>query len=62
MALIELILGRPGHEIRWLKKGYQLRYGRDLVSEVRDDLSGKVEQSECGLVFLWYSMKRSVWC
>ena len=62
MALIELILGRPGHEIRWLKKGYQLRYGRDLVSEVRDDLSGKVEQSEWGFNFFTLFFEGGVWC
>jgi len=44
MLLVELILGRPGHEIRWLKTGYRLRYGRDLVDEVKSDLSGKTER------------------
>ncbi|KDR85911.1 hypothetical protein GALMADRAFT_235066 [Galerina marginata CBS 339.88] len=42
--LIELILGRPGHEIRWLKTGYRLRYGKDLVDAVKGDLSGKTER------------------
>lgn len=47
MLLIELVLGRPGHEIRWLKNAYKLRYGKDLVDDVKSDLSGKTERSEC---------------
>ncbi|KAF9528103.1 hypothetical protein CPB83DRAFT_356481 [Crepidotus variabilis] len=42
--LMELLLCRPGHEIRWLKTGYKLRYGRDLVDAVKSDLSGKLER------------------
>lgn len=42
--LIELILGRPAHEIRLLIAGYRLRYGRDLVEAVKSDLSGKTER------------------
>ncbi|KAF8971864.1 hypothetical protein BDZ97DRAFT_2025750 [Flammula alnicola] len=44
MLLTELILGRPGHEIRWLKTAYRLRYGKDLVDAVKSDLSGKTER------------------
>jgi len=42
--LTELILGRPAHEVRWLKTGYKLRFGRDLVDSVKSDLSGKLER------------------
>ncbi|KJA28323.1 hypothetical protein HYPSUDRAFT_33665 [Hypholoma sublateritium FD-334 SS-4] len=42
--LTELILGRPGHEIRWLKTAYKLRYGKDLVDAVKSDLSGSTER------------------
>ncbi|KAJ3496445.1 hypothetical protein NLJ89_g10485 [Agrocybe chaxingu] len=44
MILIELILGRPAHEIRWLKTGYKLRYGKDLVDLIKSELSGTFEQ------------------
>ncbi|KAF8174952.1 hypothetical protein BJ912DRAFT_989350 [Pholiota molesta] len=44
MLLVELVLGRPGHEIRWLKNAYKLRYGKDLVDDVKSDLSGKTER------------------
>ncbi|KAF9478913.1 Annexin [Pholiota conissans] len=44
ILLIELVLGRPGHELRWLKTGYKLRYGKDLVDAVKSDLSGKIER------------------
>ncbi len=46
MLLTELILGRPGHEIRWLKTAYKLRYGKDLVDAVKSDLSGSIERSQ----------------
>lgn len=46
MLLTELILGRPGHEIRWLKTAYKLRYGKDLVDAVKSDLSGSMERSQ----------------
>ena len=46
MLLTELILGRPGHEIRWLKTAYKLRYGKDLVDAVKSDLSGSTERSQ----------------
>jgi annexin A7/11 len=42
--LVELILGRPGHEIRWLKTGYRLKYGKDLTEVIKNDLSGRVER------------------
>jgi len=45
--LIELILGRPAHEIRWLKTAYKLKYRKDLVDEVKGDLSGKTEKRAC---------------
>lgn len=45
--LIELILGRPGHEIRQLKTAYKQRYGRDLVDDVKSDLSGSTKRSGC---------------
>ena len=43
--LTELILGRPVHEIKLLIEGYKIKYGKDLVSEVMSDLSGKIERS-----------------
>ncbi|KAF8799887.1 Annexin [Phlegmacium glaucopus] len=43
VLLTELILGRSGNEIRLLIEGYRVRYGRDLVSAVKSDLSGKTE-------------------
>ena len=43
--LVELIMGRPGPEIRWLKTGYRLRYGKDLTDAVKSDVSGKIERS-----------------
>jgi annexin A7/11 len=42
--LVELIMGRPGPEIRWLKTGYRLRYGKDLTDAVKSDVSGKIER------------------
>lgn len=52
MLLTELILGRPGHEIRWLKTAYKLRYGKDLVDAVKSDLSGSTERSQhCPLLY-----------
>ncbi|KJA28322.1 hypothetical protein HYPSUDRAFT_51172 [Hypholoma sublateritium FD-334 SS-4] len=42
--LIELVLGRPGHEIRWLKTAYKQRYGKDLVDDVKSDLSGSTKR------------------
>jgi len=47
--LTELLLGRPAFEVRWLKKGYKARFGRDLTDAVKSDLSGKLERSECSL-------------
>ena len=44
MLLIELILGRSGVEIRLLIEGYRIKYGKDLVSVVMSDLSGKIER------------------
>ncbi|KAF9565818.1 Annexin [Agrocybe pediades] len=44
MLLIEVILGRPAHEIRWLKTAYKMKYGKDLVEEVKSDLGGKTER------------------
>lgn len=44
MLLTELILGRSGSEIRLLIEGYRIRYGKDLVSVVKSDLSGKTER------------------
>ena len=44
MLLTELILGRSGVEIRLLIEGYRIKYGKDLVSVVRGDLSGKIER------------------
>lgn len=45
MLLTELILGRSGAEIRLLIDGYRIKYGKDLVSAVKGDLSGKTELS-----------------
>ena len=45
MLLTELILGRSGPEIRLLIEGYRIKYGKDLVSVVASDLSGKIERS-----------------
>lgn len=45
MLLTELILGRSGVEIRLLIEGYRIKYGKDLVSVVKSDLSGKTERS-----------------
>jgi annexin A7/11 len=42
--LTELILGRSGVEIRLLIEGYRIKYGKDLVSVVMSDLSGKIER------------------
>jgi len=44
MLLTELILGRSGAEIRLLIEGYRIKYGKDLVSVVMSDLSGKTER------------------
>ncbi|PPQ81358.1 hypothetical protein CVT24_001147, partial [Panaeolus cyanescens] len=44
MMLVELILGRQGPDVRWLKAGYKARYGKDLVDAVKSDLSGKLER------------------
>jgi annexin A7/11 len=44
MLLTELILGRSGVEIRLLIEGYRIKYGKDLVSVVMSDLSGKIER------------------
>lgn len=44
MLLVELILGRQGPDVRWLKAGYKARYGKDLVDAVKNDLSGKLER------------------
>ena len=43
--LMELILGRSAAEIKLLIEGYRIRYGKDLVSVVMSDLSGKIERS-----------------
>lgn len=45
MLLMELILGRSGVEIKLLIEGYRIKYGKDLVSVVMSDLSGKMERS-----------------
>lgn len=45
MLLMELILGRPADEIRLLKQGYENKYKKSLVSDVKGDLSGKMENS-----------------
>ena len=45
MLLTELILGRSGAEIKLLIEGYRIKYGKDLVSAVMSDLSGKLERS-----------------
>ena len=45
MLLMELILGRSGVEIKLLIEGYRIKYGKDLVSVVMSDLSGKLERS-----------------
>lgn len=50
--LVELILGRPGHEIRWLKTGYRLKYGKDLTEAIKSDLSGNTERSELTASFV----------
>lgn len=42
--LTEVILGRPNAEIRLLIAAFRLKYGRDLVKEVKGDLSGKTER------------------
>lgn len=42
--LTELIMGRSGVEIRLLIEGYRIKYGKDLVSVVKSDLSGKTER------------------
>ena len=45
ILLTELILGRSVAEIRLLIEGYQKKYNKDLVSDVKSDLSGKIESS-----------------
>ena len=45
MLLTELILGRSAAEVKLLIEGYKIKYGKDLVSEVMGDLSGKIERS-----------------
>lgn len=45
MLLTELILGRSANEIRLLIEGYRIEYGKDLVSVVMSDFSGKTERS-----------------
>ncbi|KAF8064858.1 hypothetical protein FPV67DRAFT_1500437 [Lyophyllum atratum] len=42
--LTELILGRSSAEIRLLISAYRYKFSRDLVKEVKDDLSGKTER------------------
>lgn len=49
--LIELVLGRPGHEIRWLKTAYKQRYVKDLVDNVKSDLSGSTKRSQYSVSF-----------
>jgi len=39
-----LILGRSAAEIKLLIEGYRIKYGKDLVSVVMGDLSGKIER------------------
>ena len=51
MLLTELIFGRSGGEIRLLIEGYRLKYGKDLVSAVKSDLSGKTERSMFSFFF-----------
>ena len=51
MLLVELILGRSGPEIRLLIEGYRIKYGKDLVSAVMSDLSGKLERCAFSLFF-----------
>jgi annexin A7/11 len=45
MLLAELILGRSAAEIKLLIEGYKIKYGKDFVSAVMSDLSGKIERS-----------------
>ncbi|EAU92494.2 annexin A4 [Coprinopsis cinerea okayama7 len=44
MLLTELILNRNQDELRLLIQGYKQRYGKDLVDDVKSDLSGKLER------------------
>ncbi|KIM35597.1 hypothetical protein M413DRAFT_449644 [Hebeloma cylindrosporum] len=37
--LTELIMGRPGYEIRWLKTAYGMKYKKDLMERVDGELS-----------------------
>ncbi|KAG5651468.1 hypothetical protein H0H81_008553 [Sphagnurus paluster] len=43
-VLTELLLARPAAELRLLATAYRQRYGRDLLQDVRGDLSGKTER------------------
>ncbi|KAG6838765.1 hypothetical protein C0991_008673, partial [Blastosporella zonata] len=43
-ALTELILGRPIHDIRLLIQAYQHLEGRNLIDDVRGELSMKTER------------------
>ncbi|GLB39533.1 putative annexin repeats [Lyophyllum shimeji] len=43
-VLTELILGRPSSEIRLLISAYRHKFNRDLVKDVKDDLSAKTER------------------
>lgn len=70
MLLTELILGRSGGEIRLLIEGYRIKHGKDLVSVVKSDLSGKIERSMILLlnamlclkltIFYWFSVRYGV--
>ena len=45
MLLTELILNRNQDELRLLIAAYKKRWGKDLVDDVKSDLSGKLERS-----------------
>ena len=46
MLLTELVLNRNQDELRLLIAAYKKRWGKDLVDDVKSDLSGKIERSE----------------
>jgi annexin A7/11 len=52
MLLTELVLNRNQDELRLLIAAYKKRWGKDLVDDVKNDLSGKLERSEPLLLFL----------
>jgi annexin A7/11 len=59
--LVELIMGRSGSEIRWLKTGYRMRYGKDLTAAVKSDVSGKLERSAYFSIESWCKAYRKGW-